>query len=166
MGEEIKKIHVTKLDGTEVTLSGHEHIDVGTCIVDFERFNLDPSKVMKHGIPSAKLALPDDDIAELILSLEKTHSGDYSVQLYTDPYVARTELYDSKTDLGPKAPEDEHKRQGTMVYHTLLNILEQGNFRVHFFYGGAMGLEELAEKSDESKREIKADSRYEQMMTM
>src|SRR3989344_5523088 len=132
---------VIAIDGEQVYIRGSADIELNPRIMDYTRIPMDRTKIERHEIPSAGLVLPQLDVKDLILTLETAGYGFGGVYLHTDPHFGQTNIYDSHSDLGAKTPTEVHMHKAKGVYHDILSMIRKGNFKVHLFSHGVIGLE-------------------------
>ncbi len=138
-----KRFNVTTIDGKTVRILGSADIKIGSEILEYQVIPiLDSDKVERHSILSTGFTLPTQQVERLIVTLEKCGYGHGGVYIHTDPHFGKIDIYDSHPDLGSNIPTEAHIHKATEVYHDILSMIRKGNFKVHLFSHGVIGLEE------------------------
>ncbi|MBI2129318.1 hypothetical protein HYU07_03690 [Candidatus Woesearchaeota archaeon] len=115
---------------------------VDDCI-EHRCIRLNPSQVIKHGVPSAGLMKPLIDISEAIVVLLKKGSGEYAVELHTDQDTKKYEAYNSScSNPGPNSSLNEPYNSTKKIYEGLVAIVGENTFKLHVFPDLSVGIEE------------------------
>ena len=133
---------VTTLEKTSLIIAGSGDTQLQAKILDYERIEPKEENIARHDIPSLGLTIPNLPLESVIVSLQQSGYGWYSVDVIADPYYGQQQIYDSHSELGAIIPVEQHEQKAREVYDKLLEIVRQGHYILHIFPRNKIALEE------------------------